>query len=97
MQPAGQRKGITEVRYTEGLLAVWDGTPAVEPGAVVAAPTPATGRRGGHRQRHRGSFVRRNDNRRQIAFDRDFAPANLAVLAKFCPTGAFSPAGVCLF
>jgi hypothetical protein len=30
LQPAGQRKGITEVRYAEGLLAFWDGTPAVE-------------------------------------------------------------------
>ena len=35
LQPAGLRKGITETKYVEGLLAFWDGIIAAKPGAVV--------------------------------------------------------------
>ena len=35
LQPSGLRKGITEVKYIEGLLNFWDGVRAAKPGAVV--------------------------------------------------------------
>ena len=35
LQPTGLRKGITETKYIEGLLAFWDGVRAAKPGAVV--------------------------------------------------------------
>ena len=35
LQPASLRKGITETKYIEGLLAFWDGVRAAKPGAVV--------------------------------------------------------------